>query len=122
MNDFRLTVIDKVVYSLLSVLVLAGVIISYYNVIWFEQNYVVEDGIIEWGTAIFLFLCFFLMIFRVITFSKIKPRLWLAGSFLIALLFLFGVEIYFYCFRHLITLQHACQIYKFIIKKKGYGI
>ena len=53
-------------------------------------NYIREDGLIEYLTAIFLFAASIVSIYRVIEYRKLKRPLWVFTAAMLALLFFFG--------------------------------
>ena len=56
----------------------------------FEQQYVVEDGIVEYGTALFLLGIGIYNLSKFIRYRKLHGLLWAIGTLGFALLFIFG--------------------------------
>jgi len=76
-------------YILTTLLVLSGIILAYVDPDFFKNNYVVEDGPIEWLTVFALSGGFFICLYRVITLYAYKQWLFLLMTLLLAGVFLF---------------------------------
>lgn len=86
----NLTSTEKIAYGFLIVIFGLGIYYSNTNLTYFNEVYTVEDGYVEYGTALFL-LCSSLMLFyRFIKLYPFKKPLWMFGMLAIALIFLFG--------------------------------
>lgn len=70
--------------------VLLGLLLSHINLPYFEGNYVVEDGVIEWLSVDALLLSFGLTFFRIFKIKLSKGLPFLIGLSLFAALFIFG--------------------------------
>jgi hypothetical protein len=57
---------------------------------YFDEVYAVEDGYVEYGTALFLFCSSLLLVYRFIKLYKLKKLLWRVGILAIILVFIFG--------------------------------
>ncbi len=82
--------IDIFLYSILSLVFAFGLYFAFTDLIYFNEVFTVEDGIIEYATA-FALLCISLLCFyRLITVGKAKPLLWKISVFVFTVIFIFG--------------------------------
>jgi hypothetical protein len=72
------------------VLMAFGIIVSFINMKWFEEVYVVEDGFIEWLTVLPLLLTTGIAISYLIQLSKWRSKLFVLVVFVIALFCFFA--------------------------------
>ncbi len=82
--------IDKPGYVFLALVFILSLYYGFTNPDYFNSNFAVEDGTVEYGTAIMLLLISILCIYRLFKIGKGKPALWKLGTFIFALLFFFG--------------------------------
>lgn len=82
--------LEKIVYVLIAIIIVAGAIIARVNEEWFRAHYVVEDGPLEWGTFVMFVLCGCLMIGRAFRLRKHRSALFVAVTAGAGLLFFFG--------------------------------
>lgn len=85
-----LTKNDKLGYGFLALVFILSLYYGFTNPDYFNSNFAREDGIVEYSTAIMLFLISVLCIYRIFKIGKGKPALWKLGTFMFALLFFFG--------------------------------
>ena len=81
---------DKIVYAVLFVICSVGLYFGLTDKEFFDKSYAQEDGLVEYGTALLLFLVSLVCIFRLFTIQKGKSITWKIGTLIFALLFLFG--------------------------------
>ena len=81
---------EKLVLMLVTIVTVAGFILSYANHDLFEHYYVNEDGFVEWMTVMALLTGMVVCIRRVWVLRGQRPFLFLLMISLLALLFLFG--------------------------------
>ncbi|MDO6490748.1 MULTISPECIES: hypothetical protein [unclassified Cellulophaga] len=81
---------DKIVYAVLFVICSVGLYFGLTDSAFFDQSYAQEDGLVEYGTALMLFIISLICIYRLFTISKGKSITWKIGTLLFAILFLFG--------------------------------
>ena len=81
---------EKLVLMLMTIVTVAGFILSYTNHDFFEHHYVNEDGFVEWMTVMALLAGMVVCIRRVWALRGQRPFLFLLMISLLALLFLFG--------------------------------
>ena len=86
----NLTKTDKLGYAFLSFVFILSLYFGFTDAEFFNSKFTVEDGMVEYGTAIMLFLLSILCIYRLFTIGKSKPVLWILGTLIFALLFFFG--------------------------------
>lgn len=82
--------IDKVVYAVLFLICSIGLYFGLTDKEFFDTYYAQEDGLVEYGTALMLFIISLICLYRLITISKGKSVTWKIGTLLFAILFLFG--------------------------------
>lgn len=85
-----LTQNDKLGYLFLSLVFILSLYYGFTDPNYFNSSFAVEDGIVEYGTAIMLLFISILCIYRLFKIRKEKPVLWKLGTFVFALLFFFG--------------------------------
>ncbi len=90
-----MTLLEKVVFSLLLIVMLVGIYIDYTDPIYFESTYTKEDGLFENTTALMLFLGGILMLYRFMKLGKNRNGWFKLTTMGVALAFLFvaGEEI-----------------------------
>jgi hypothetical protein len=81
---------ERIFLIVFFILLFLGVFLSHYNLEVFEGFYVVEDGLIEWLTVIFLIWGGILSMRRVYLLKGKKPSLFVFATFFLGLLFFFG--------------------------------
>lgn len=91
MKIFDIKTSERIFLSVLFAFVVAAVMISRTNLVWFESFYVVEDGPIEWLTVLALFLSSLACFYRVSILGPFRDWRFKAGLVLFGLVFLFGV-------------------------------
>ena len=82
--------IEKYILSLALILSFLGVIISKISHASFENYYVVEDGLIEWSTALGLAFGAFVCFVRVFFLRPFRTKRFLIGTIILGCLLLFG--------------------------------
>ncbi|WP_224489412.1 hypothetical protein [Robertkochia flava] len=85
-----LTKIDKIAYVFLAVVMGISVYYGFTDGEFFNKGIAREDGSVEYGTAVFLFLISLLCFYRLATLGKYNSLTWKVGVLGFALLFLFG--------------------------------
>lgn len=85
-----LTRLDKIGYTLLLIVFGLGLYFGLTDVDFFTNVYAREDGAVEYGTSIMLFLISVLCLLRLKNLGKHKTLLWKIGVLGFALLFFFG--------------------------------
>ncbi|MDE1463544.1 hypothetical protein [Spartinivicinus poritis] len=85
-----LSITEKIVLSLVLILVLVGMGLSHYDELLFRHSYVIEDGIIEWLTVFGLLLCAGICIYRMTTLWRQKSALFLFTLSMLMCAFIFG--------------------------------
>lgn len=81
---------EKILFSLIFILVLIGVGLSHYRLEWYEGIYVREDGLIEWLTFLALILGFFLCWYRASILRPFRSKIFYFSLIFLGLVFLFG--------------------------------
>ncbi len=81
---------EKISFSLITFIVLIGLALAFYDRPWFESNYVVEDGFVEWLTVIALLSGAVVMFKRAINLKATKSKLFIMCLVGMGLVFLFG--------------------------------
>ncbi len=82
--------IEKYLLSLVFILAFVGVVISRISRSFFENTYVVEDGLIEWLTALGLIFGSLICFVRVFFLKNFRKKRFLAGTIILGGLLLFG--------------------------------
>ncbi|MBK5210179.1 MAG: hypothetical protein JJE44_11865 [Flavobacteriaceae bacterium] len=85
-----LTNIDKAAYLFLIVIFGLGIYYANTDLTYFDEVYTVEDGFVESGSAIFLFISSMLLLFRFFKLFKHKDLFWKIGVLGLAFVFFFG--------------------------------
>ena len=85
-----LTNIDKAAYIFLAVIFGLGIYYANTNLQYFDEVYTVEDGFVESGSAIFLFISSMLLLTRFFKLYKHKKGLWRFGILAMSIVFFFG--------------------------------
>ncbi len=88
--NFKLVTVEKVIYAIVALVLLVGLIIAIIDSEVYEQSYVVEDGLVEYGTAVMLFASSLLCLRRFWQNLRSRKALWLLTTIFLALLFFFG--------------------------------
>jgi hypothetical protein len=86
----NLTTLDKIAYSFLIIIFGLGIYFANTDLTYFDEVYTVEDGFVENGSAIFLFISSMLLLYRFFKFYKYKKTLWKVGILAMSVLFFFG--------------------------------
>lgn len=86
----NLTKTDKLGYAFLTFVFILSLYFGFTNLEFFNSKFTVEDGAVEYSTALMLFLLGLLCIYRLFTIGKSKPVLWNVGTLLFVILFIFG--------------------------------
>ncbi|MEI6865651.1 hypothetical protein [Flavicella sp.] len=90
MNLKSLTRTELLGYSLLLLVYAIGIYYANNDVVFFDTKFAQEDGFVETGTAIMLFVISVLCIYRLVKFGRSNSILWKVGVIGMALIFLFG--------------------------------
>ena len=85
-----LTNIDKIAYLFLILIFGLGIYFANTNLQYFDEVYTVEDGFVEGGSAIFLFVSSMLLLYRFFKLFKHKDLFWKIGILAMAIIFFFG--------------------------------
>ncbi|THD65769.1 hypothetical protein E7Z59_14375 [Robertkochia marina] len=85
-----LTNTEKIAYTFLAFVFAISLYFGFTDPEFFNGVITREDGVVEYGTAIFLFLIAVLCLYRFITLGKSKGLTWKIGVLGFALLFIFG--------------------------------
>lgn len=85
-----LTIIDKIAYLFLIVIFGLGIYYANTDLTYFDEVYTVEDGFVENGSAIFLFISSMLLLVRFFKLFKHKDLFWKIGILALACVFFFG--------------------------------
>lgn len=85
-----LTRTEKIAYVFLAIVLSISVYFGYTDADFFNKVIAREDGSVEYGTAVFLFLIAVLCLYRLFTVGKTKNFAWKIGVLGFALLFIFG--------------------------------
>jgi len=86
----NLTTLDKVAYSFLIIIFGLGIYFANTDLTYFDEVFTVEDGFVENGSAIFLFISSMLLLYRFFKLHKYKKTLWKVGILAMSVLFFFG--------------------------------
>lgn len=86
----NLTTIDKIAYSFLIIIFGLGIYFANTDLAYFDEVYTVEDGFVENGSAIFLFISSMLLLYRFFKLFKYKKTLWKVGILAMSIVFIFG--------------------------------
>lgn len=82
--------IERTTLLVLLTLIVVGVLLSFFDLHFFEKKYVVEDGPLEWLTVVALLIGAYICIKRIASLRKSKPLFFLICTGILACLFLFG--------------------------------
>ncbi len=82
---------EKVILSIVFLLIVIGVILSRVDLPFFEGFYVREDGFIEWLTIVALLCGAFLCFYRTFKLKSQRSLMFVLGTVLMGLAFVFGV-------------------------------
>ena len=82
---------ERVIFSIVFLLIVIGVILSRVDLPFFEGFYVREDGFIEWLTIVALLSGAFLCFYRTFKLKSQRSFMFLLGMVLMGLVFIFGV-------------------------------
>jgi len=85
-----LTNIDKAAYLFLIVIFGLGIYYANTDLTYFDEVYTVEDGFVENGSAVFLFISSMLLLYRFFKLFKHKGLFWKVGILGLAFIFFFG--------------------------------
>ena len=86
----KLNTTQRLLYALLLIALISGFLISTVDELYFDQAFAVEDGLVEWTTALFLLITGLLLIYRYFLLFLKKSISWKIGTIAIALLFIFA--------------------------------
>lgn len=86
----KITGLEQIAFLFLLLVFILGLYFGFTDDIYFDTVFTVEDGAIEYLTAIMLISISFLSLFRLIKLGKVKKALWILGTSLFVLLFVFG--------------------------------
>jgi hypothetical protein len=86
----NLTTTEKLGYFFLFAVFIASLYFGFTNLSYFDTSFSVEDGPVEWGTTIMLLSVSILCLTRLVSLRKNKKTLWLTGTFIFMILFLFA--------------------------------
>lgn len=82
--------IEKLAYLVIVLLIAIGAYLSHFQETIFRDYYIVEDGPLESGTAVFLFLTGLLMLARAVRLRRMRSRPFIAVTALVAVVLFFG--------------------------------
>lgn len=85
-----LTITEKIAYAFLAFVFIISTYFGFTDSEFFNKVITREDGSVEYGTAIFLFLIAMLCLYRLIALGKYKSTTWKIGVLGFTLLFIFG--------------------------------
>lgn len=86
----NLNIPEIIGYIAIIIVLCASIYLSIFNLNYFDTKFSVEDGFVEWATAVFLFLSSMLLLYRWFKFYRTKPKFWKIGTMILALMFLFA--------------------------------
>ena len=86
----KLDKLEFAVYGLLSIVFALALYFGLTDEEYYTNVFVVEDGAVEYVTALMLLIVSLLSLFRLVTMRRNKQGLWLFGTFGFFVLFLFG--------------------------------
>ena len=89
-NSNRITGLEICSYALLSMVILIGIVLSFVNEDYFVSVYVVEDGILEYLTAVLLFIIGAVSLRRIVLYRHLQKFMFLCTNGAIVLLMFFG--------------------------------
>ena len=86
----KLNKIEIVVYVIVILVILSGAILSFTDKEYYENNFAVEDGLVEYSTALMLLISGIIMIRRFFFIGRYKKFKWKLTMVVIAVLFIFA--------------------------------
>lgn len=86
----KLNKFEIIAYCILVVILTLGLSISYTNDVYFDTQFAVEDGIIEWLTALMLLASSIILFIKTKALWAVKSVSWRFGIITLVLLFLFA--------------------------------
>jgi len=86
----KLNKTEIVVYVIVILVILSGAILSFTDKEYYENSFAVEDGIIEYGTALMLFISAIIMAFRFFRIGRGQSFKWKLTVVVLAILFIFA--------------------------------
>ncbi len=89
MHD-EITLIEKTAYICLAIVIGLGILVSYYDENIFRSYYVVEDGVLEYFTAITLFITGMICLYKLLTDRHNHPSKFIFVNGIILALMVFG--------------------------------
>jgi len=90
MKSLKLNKVEIIGYVIVLAVLIVGMILSFSDPEYFEQNFAVEDGLIEYLTALMLLLGSLLSFKRLFNKRLSRNFYWLITTSMIAIAFLFG--------------------------------
>ncbi|WP_340077461.1 hypothetical protein [Leptobacterium sp. I13] len=81
---------ERIGYFFLLVVFSIGLYLGFKDIAYFDTVFTVEDGPVEWTTALMLFCVSLLSIWHLFSFWKSKKLLWKFGTFVFIVLFFFA--------------------------------
>lgn len=88
--DRKISPLEKAAYAFMAVVILLGVILAYLDEQNFRDNYVGEDGVLEYFTAILLFASAMMSLKRLLVTGLKKGWIFVVMTGLVFLIMLFG--------------------------------
>ena len=86
----KLNKTEIAVYVIVILVILSGAILSFTDKEYYENSFAVEDGIIEYGTALMLFISAIIMAFRFYRIGRGQSFKWKLTVVVLAILFIFA--------------------------------
>lgn len=86
----KLNKTEKAVYLIVILAISSGAILSFTNQEFYEESFAVEDGIIEYGTALMLFISAIIMAIRLFRIGGGQSFKWKLTIIVLAILFFFA--------------------------------
>ena len=86
----KLMNVEKAGFFLLAAFVITGLVLGFTDVDYFENNFAVEDGLVEWTTTLLLFGSSLFLLRAAISLRRFKTKLWVICTLGLAGLFFFG--------------------------------
>ena len=88
---FPKKIIEKILFVVVFIVIIAGVYFSRTDLSFFEGSYVREDGVIEWLTVLALFLSMLLNMYRIRILKPFRNKSFILGLYAFVFLFFFGM-------------------------------
>ena len=88
--NYRPTRVEAFFYAILLQFLLFGLYFAHTNLEYFESVFVVEDGLVEWLTVVWLLLASGLCLKRFVTLQGKRPKFFLAMLLVFSAMFIFG--------------------------------